>query len=515
MAKEKAKKPMAINVKDATFHSFSMAITKASIPDKANRTMRISLVNSDTGEDVYGERMSVELFEDFVERIEANMPVPEPFDAAVCEDGWCGGLPYLSISHFKSAEGKNVPGDVEKVYVDGEKLKSNAILHDSPLGNAVWKSICEDLYEEKSEKPPVRVSIGFLDLKHKHVIEDEKDFIFTRSNLEDGCPLCAEGIEGKIYLKGQLVHKAFTRVPANPRTDVEVFRMAEESAIKTKKGDAKSIVGDLAEELVVKSQVDDEILVIRTEKDLEDYAHGVRMAFYSEFDPPPDPTPYVWVRSVTEKNVIISEDGVLYKVSYKETNGEFSFDERSKWTQVTIGFVPVKSKATDEDWQIMFEEEVPEKSKSSEEAMKTKTEQEEVPVEPVVEKVEKPVDEPKSTVEEAVAVFLSKVEEVKGKPEAITELQPLLNSLVKATESEVAGPLDGLADIVKSAVQEAVEGLKPGLVAEVLKAMPATQAVVSTNDVPKARSLLIDKSAPSNKELSQIEKLARQSTIGQ
>src|SRR3972149_9631715 len=121
-----AKKHLAAlyaNEKSA-FAQFSMAIIKASIPDKASRKMKLSMVSSDTGEDSYAERMSLELFNDFSNRIEKSLPVPEPFDSVICEEGWCGGLPYPSISHYKSGAGSNVPGDIDKVYVDGEKLKS-------------------------------------------------------------------------------------------------------------------------------------------------------------------------------------------------------------------------------------------------------------------------------------------------------------------------------------------------------------------------------------------------------
>ena len=241
----------------------SMTICKAS-RDKESGEMRLRMVNSDTGEDVFGEKMSLELFEDFITRSDGDMKVPAPFDEVINEDGfWEGGAPYLSIAHFRSGAGKNVPGKQEKLYLDGEKLKSVDLLYDNDLGRAVWKSVYEDLYsEEKSFENPVRVSIGFLDLEHKHELEDGEK-VFTRKSLEDKCELCAEGVGNKVYLKGHLVHKAFTRVPAHPRTDVEI-EMKSKDGIITKEDDARSIIGDDIE-LENKSQVDD-VLVVKADE---------------------------------------------------------------------------------------------------------------------------------------------------------------------------------------------------------------------------------------------------------
>ena len=160
--------------------SVDMVIVKAS-REKAHGTMRLRMVNSDTGEDTFGEKMSVELFEDFVRRSDGNLPVPEPFDAVVHEEKWRGGKPYLSIAHYKSDAFDELPGEQEKLYLDGDKLKSVDVLHDNELGNRVWKSVYNDLYEDdKDYENPVRVSIGFIDLEHKHEIDIDEDFVFVK-----------------------------------------------------------------------------------------------------------------------------------------------------------------------------------------------------------------------------------------------------------------------------------------------------------------------------------------------
>jgi uncharacterized protein (DUF2164 family) len=75
---------------------------------------------------------------------------------------------------------------------------------------------------------------------------------FTRKSITDSCPLCQKKVGDKEYLSGQLIHLAFTRVPVNTRTEVEV----EKAAMTTKKEDAASIVGEeLAEELDQKAKL--------------------------------------------------------------------------------------------------------------------------------------------------------------------------------------------------------------------------------------------------------------------
>jgi len=250
-------------IKNKEIVSFSMAITGASY-NKSNATPRHwRAVDSDIDKDLYDEQMSTELFDDFTDRINNDTPVPEAFKSVICEDNWCGGTPYLSIAHYKAGEGgKNVPGKVEAIYKDGNKLKSKGTLDDTPLGRQVFQALCDDEMEKKSgnqEHLPVRISIGFLDLQHKHVAQQGgQEFLFTRSGVGQICPLCEQGIGGKIYLKGQLVHLALTRVPVNPRTEM----VAEKSMnIQTKKDDAKSIVKELADELDERSLADGTLVV--------------------------------------------------------------------------------------------------------------------------------------------------------------------------------------------------------------------------------------------------------------
>jgi hypothetical protein len=252
--------------------SFEMYISKVSVNKSDGGVMHFRATASDTSPDLYQERMSNELYDDFVKRIETKSQVPSPFDEVLGED-WKGGMPYLSVSHYKSGtDYKNVPGMPTKIYRDGDALKATGTLNDNDLGRAVFKSLCDDLYTEKAkELGKIRISIGFLDLEHKHAVGKGKtpDYTFTRKSLEDVCPMCLEGIGNKVYTKGQLVHLALTRVPVNPRTNMEV---AKAMAIETKKQDAESIVGkELSDTLEEKSLVSD-ILVVKSEEVIEEKA---------------------------------------------------------------------------------------------------------------------------------------------------------------------------------------------------------------------------------------------------
>ena len=69
----------------------------------------------------------------------------------------------------------------------------------------------------------------------------------------DKCPLCTEGLKGKQYLGGLLIHLALTRVPANIRTDIDV---EVDKSMTTRKSDAASIVGEeLANEIEEKAKL--------------------------------------------------------------------------------------------------------------------------------------------------------------------------------------------------------------------------------------------------------------------
>jgi len=206
--------------------------------------MKWSAVNSDTEWDLYGERMSLQLYHKMLEYIKAETPPPSAFKGLVCSDYWCGGMPYLSLSHYPDLNGKAVPGEPLELFIDGKQLKARGILFDSPLGTAVWKALKKDEIKTKSsvDDDKIRISIAFLDLAHKH---GDMGDIFKRNSLIDICQDCRKGVGDKIYLDGYLVHLALTRVPVNPRTIIKSEdAMTKKAKIQTRKEDALSIVED-------------------------------------------------------------------------------------------------------------------------------------------------------------------------------------------------------------------------------------------------------------------------------
>ena len=233
--------------KKSGVEEFSLAINAAT-HNKAAGTLRWKASASDVFNDTYQDNMTAELFDNFMDRIEKAELVPDEFQS----EFWKGGMPYLSVAHYNDLNGDGVPGDVEKIYIDGNYLKSCGEFRKTPLGLACYHSLCKDLYEEekaKNDKNPIRISIAFLDWKHKH---KDDGTVFERKSLEDICPKCLMEMitgeySGKEFLRGQLIHLALTRSPVNNRTSIN---LEVEKSMATQKEDAISIIGEeLADEL--------------------------------------------------------------------------------------------------------------------------------------------------------------------------------------------------------------------------------------------------------------------------
>jgi len=253
---------MSEEVRPEIVEEFSLYISKASF-DKATQERRWSAVTSDIDPDSYNDDMSLELYADFEKRIESKELPPERHRS----DFWAGGLPYVSISHYLDLNGDGVPGPTDAVWIDGKCFKAKGRFYDTKLGRACFDAICKDLYgEEKSKhENKIRISIAFIDWMHRH---KSNGFEFVRESLDDVCPECLNEMiagksDGKVFLRGHLIHLALTRVPVNERTSMEVRSMV------TQIDDAASIVGEeLAEEISEKTK--DELkadLVIKSEQE--------------------------------------------------------------------------------------------------------------------------------------------------------------------------------------------------------------------------------------------------------
>lgn len=502
------------NVKDSSVVEMSLRITKASYNKSEEAPMKWAAIDSDTEEDLYEERMSLSLYQDFVRRIEDNEPVPEAFQDVICEPDWCGGMPYLSIAHYKAGSSKrNVPGEPISVFIDGKHLKSKGILYNNDLGRKTFDALCDDLYKKKSDPThlPVRISIGFLDLEHKHLPDEGgQEFVFTRSKVGEICPLCAQGIGGKIYSKGQLIHLAMTRVPVNPRTEMIAERSMDE--ITTKKQDAESIVGDLANELEEKSIASD-ILVVRSDNTPE-----TRDDRDAGSTPTPDPSE---IRSCYDPNTGGWDNECISSI----------MDKYMPSIRKDLG-VPVKSETVDGLLDVVvatiyksFGREKP----VVEDAMETKettpvVEQKAEVKEEDVKKEEKKETEEMSSVEKA---FVSLQTAIGSKN--VDEVNKAFAALGTSVEKEFKGEpkpvsADDIEAIVKSAVAEAVAPLNVEIAQ--LKAAQG-QVTPAVNGVVQSKALSLNpgglniqdivkrSGAPvpdqPTRKLSQIEKLARRS----
>ena len=194
-----------------------MLITKVA-RDKQTGVTRWVARASGIERDLYNERMSVVLFNDFINRAEAREEVPEPFSSKA----WNGGLPYLGIAHYLDMDGLGIVGTTEQLFIDGDLLKAKGTFTDSPMAQAAYESIKVDIENNAPLEERVRISIAFIDWAHDH----EGVGGFERKTLTDRCQLCADGRGEKVYLAGQLVHLALTRIPAYTTATIELEQEA-------------------------------------------------------------------------------------------------------------------------------------------------------------------------------------------------------------------------------------------------------------------------------------------------
>ena len=215
-----------------------LLITKVA-QDKQTGERRWYARASGVERDLYNERMSVNLFADFIKRAEGRDEVPVPFSS----EAWNGGLPYLGVAHYLDLGGKGIVGPTEQLWQDGNLLKARGTFRDTPMAKAAFKSIQEDIKNKTPLEERVRISIAFIDWAHDH----EGAGNFERKSLTDRCDMCASGKGEKVYKAGHLVHLALTRIPAYPTATIE---LEEKSMGKSKRyDDAESIVGKYADEL--------------------------------------------------------------------------------------------------------------------------------------------------------------------------------------------------------------------------------------------------------------------------
>jgi len=227
------------------FHDVLLTITKASL--QPDGSVRWQAVASDTGKDRAEERTSIDLFQDWIDRVTYKADVgylPEP------------RMPFLGVSHYPALDGFGEAGLTRRMFIDGNVFKADgAFSTDNAIGQKLLDAVKAELaLVKKGEHPekPIRISAGWWDIEHYH---EDSNYLFTRQFLTDKCPICEKGqTSDKIYKAGQLDHLAATRVPMNVRTSLE---LEEKSMSKiTRREDAESIVGpDEAEEMERRARI--------------------------------------------------------------------------------------------------------------------------------------------------------------------------------------------------------------------------------------------------------------------
>lgn len=214
------------------YHDVLLNITKASL--QPDGSVRWQAVASDTGMDRANEKTSVELFQDWIDRVTYKAKVdylPSP------------RMPFLGVSHYPALDGYGEAGETRRMYIDGNVFKADGVFNpDSAIGEKLLDAVKTELAMIKkgeAVEKPIRISAGWWDIQHYH---SDSDYLFTRQSLLDRCPLCEKGqTNDKIYKAGQLDHFAATRVPMNPRTSLG---LEEKSMAKiTRRDDAESIIG--------------------------------------------------------------------------------------------------------------------------------------------------------------------------------------------------------------------------------------------------------------------------------
>lgn len=169
-------------------------ITKATIQ---NGNMVWNAVASDTGYDLFDERMSIQLYKSFIKNLD--------------------GHEYVSLAHYPALDGTGEFGKPTQIYIDGDKLKAKGIFHENERGVAAFNAIRKDRRDNVSQDNRIRISIGFWDHGHYH-----GNFGEWSIKANKPCLLCATGIKEKVYTDGKLDHLALTRIPARVTTEINI-----------------------------------------------------------------------------------------------------------------------------------------------------------------------------------------------------------------------------------------------------------------------------------------------------
>lgn len=437
--------------------SFDMYISKAS-QDPETGERRWAAVASDTDKDSFDDRMSIDLFEDFIARIENGDPAPEVF----ASEAWNGGMPYLGLAHYLDLDGTAIIGDTHALYIDGNRLKAKGIFKSTPLGEAAFDAIKRDIKDDIPPEERIRISIAFVDWGHDHGKES-----FVRESLDSICNLCNGDNGDKIYRSGQLVHLALTRVPVNERTPIW---LEERAMPKTMKEDALSVLGDehegLVEELdelskkkkkkvyrsqavVVKSEEDEP--EVDEQEEEEELVKASLLGGATSFD---DAEAYL--KTQEEVDEVFDHfwmlDSILWNINMAET--ETVSDKPAAMSKAVNDFKErvdsaVKRSLTVRAAQMFLEN-------RSEEGEPMTEEEKVIEEEPKTEETPGPVDPLDAALHQLKSAVLEATDGDGSIEDRLKAIQPVLNSLADTVRSTVEGEEVGNARVVAEAVSQAI-----------------------------------------------------------
>lgn len=528
---------------NSPFVPLDFVVVKAS---SSGGEMRWVARASDTMKDDWDTRMTQLLFQNFIKR-----------------SGEADHLPYLSIAHYGALGGAGIAGDTVAMWIDGNAFKVKGTFRNNSAGRALYGTVKREMADPTIESDNrVRMSIAFADLAHNHGDQE-----FIRRSLDELCARCEAGQLPDEYTDGHLIHIAATRIPVNRRTEIEVGGPIEarSSKARTRRDDAASIVGselaDQLERLAREGLEEDSAgkgrsVVVKSEQDLStsaepgtpEWIEEARTRFQQHTAQRAITAvdayvyPYGGATSLADAKSFVDAqkeatklyDGVdmLMAIAHNIMADPSIEDKLTAMSEVFQSFGGWWKKqpeseefrsAADQGVTDMAEEVTTQVTTEEEEQEREQEETTEI----ILEEVQDPTSEPEvalsaamvpvvaaiQTFQEGVVLALS---EAGLEPSArLEKIQPLLNEMgnqLVAAANRPATPGDEVAMALRSALQAELTPL-----VQSIQALVATMGRGPEEGPPVGRrtySHVATVRAAEGKPLSQIDELARKTTIG-
>ena len=139
--------------KSEAYHDVLLTITKASL--QPDGSVRWQAVASDTGKDKANERTSVELFQDWIDRVTYKadvgyLPAPK--------------MPFLGVSHYPALDGFGEAGITRRMYIDGNTFKADGVFNPNVVGQKLLDEVKVELgLIKKGNQPAKEINHNILE----------------------------------------------------------------------------------------------------------------------------------------------------------------------------------------------------------------------------------------------------------------------------------------------------------------------------------------------------------------